>query len=139
MSHELRTPLNAIIGFSQIMHKEALGPVGSQQYRDYAGDIMSSGEHLLFLINDVLDIPKIEADKADLYEEDVNLVGVIKSCITLIKERAKTGEVSVLTKIDDAEMPLLFADPRRLKQILINLLSNAVKFTKPGGTVTIKV
>jgi signal transduction histidine kinase len=138
MSHELRTPLNAIIGFSEIMHKEALGPVGSPQYKEYAGDIQSSGEHLLALINDVLDISKIEANKADLYEENVNLAGALRSCITLIKERAETAEISLIAEFDEGSIPPLFADPRRIKQILINLLSNAVKFTASGGTVTIK-
>lgn len=137
MSHELRTPLNAIIGFSQIMHNEALGPVGSPQYREYAGDIMSSGEHLLSLINDVLDISKIEADKADLYEETVNLPGAIQSCMTLIRERAEAAGIILETNIEPDAIPSLYADPRRIKQILINLLSNAVKFTHTGGTVTV--
>lgn len=138
MSHELRTPLNAIIGFSEILNKEALGPVGSPQYREYAGDILASGEHLLSLINDVLDISKIEAGKADLHEENVDLAGVIRSCVTLVKERAEDGEISLVTDIADDEVPLVRADPRRLKQILVNLLSNAVKFTEPGGSVTIR-
>lgn len=139
MSHELRTPLNAIIGFSQMMVKEALGPVGSPLYLEYADDIHSSGEHLLALINDVLDISKIEAGKADLHEETVDLVSVIRSCDTMIQERAKASEISLFMEIADGNIPLVRADPRRLKQVLINLLSNAIKFTEPGGAVTLKM
>jgi len=137
MSHELRTPLNAIIGFSEIIDKESLGPVGNPQYREYASHIHASGQHLLELINDVLDISKIEADAVELQEEDINLAGTIRSCVTMIKERAqKSGIVLITDNIDDT-VPLLRADPRRLKQIFINLMSNAVKFTEAGGTVTI--
>jgi len=138
MSHELRTPLNAIIGFSEIMNKEALGPIGSPEYRGYAGDIYASGQHLLALINDVLDISKIEAGGVDLEEENIDLAGTIRSCVTMIRERSVTGGVSLTTDIAEDPMPLLRADPRRLKQILINLMSNAVKFTQTGGTVAVK-
>jgi PAS domain S-box-containing protein len=138
MSHELRTPLNAIIGFSEILNKEALGPIGSTQYREYAGDIHASGQHLLALINDVLDISKIEAGGIDLEEQAVDLAGAIESCVTMVKERATAREVSLITEFAAGAIPSLYADPRRLKQILINLMSNAVKFTEPGGAVTIK-
>ncbi|MBT5047363.1 MAG: PAS domain S-box protein, partial [Rhodospirillaceae bacterium] len=139
MSHELRTPLNAIIGFSDIMKKEALGPVGSPRYREYAGDIHSSGEHLLALINDILDISKIEAGEGELHEDNVDLADIVRSCATMIKERAHKGGIALMTDGIDGTVPSLRADPRRLKQILINLMSNAVKFTEAAGTVTIKV
>ena len=138
MSHELRTPLNAIIGFSEIISKEVLGPVGNPDYRDYAGDILASGQHLLGLIEDVLDLSRIEAGKAELREENVDIPQLIRSCITMAKGQAATGGVSLTVDLDEKTMPSLRADPRKLKQILVNLLSNAIKFNKAGGTVTIK-
>jgi len=96
MSHELRTPLNAIIGFSEVMNKESLGPVGSPRYREYAGDIHASGKHLLALINDILDISKIEAHKVELDEEEVELAGIVRSCLTMIKERAHAGGIALI-------------------------------------------
>ncbi len=137
MSHELRTPLNAIIGFSEIIKTEMFGPVGTAKYRDYAKDVHESGQHLLALINDILDLSKIEAGKLELDEEDVDVVEVIHSCLRLVRERARNGGVRLVTKIPE-ELPALRFDERKLKQILINLLSNAVKFTPAGGTVTIK-
>ncbi|MCH7542340.1 MAG: PAS-domain containing protein [Proteobacteria bacterium] len=137
MSHELRTPLNAIIGFSEIIKGEMFGPVGTARYRDYAGDVHESGRHLLALINDILDLSKIEAGQLELDEEDVDVAEVIHSCLRLVRERAKNGGVGLATEIPE-ELPALHFDERKLKQILINLLSNAVKFTPAGGTVTIK-
>lgn len=138
MSHELRTPLNAIIGFSQVINSEILGPLGNPTYRDYAGDILASGHHLLELINDVLDISRIEAGKAVLHEADVDVIDAIQSCVTMTKERAAANEVSLIIDSGDEAIPPLRADPRMLKQILINLLTNAIKFNRPGGAVTIK-
>ncbi len=132
MSHELRTPLNAIIGFTEIMKMELLGPMGNQQYFGYASDIHDSARHLLGLINDILDVSKIEAGKAALIEEEVVLDRVFDSAIRLIRERAQRAEVKLVTDFED-NLPPIRADERKLKQILINLLSNAVKFTPPGG------
>jgi PAS domain S-box-containing protein len=139
MSHELRTPLNAIIGFSDLMTREALGPVGSPLYRDYAGDIHSSGEHLLSLINDILDISKIEAGKAEIYRENVDFIALIESAISLIREPADAAHISIIKDLPGDTSPSLFADPRRIKQVLINLLSNSIKFTEPGGAITIRL
>ncbi len=137
MSHELRTPLNAIIGFSDIMKMGALGPHGDPKYEEYSTDINDSGRHLLELINDILDLSKIEAGKLELDEDDIDTARVIQSCIVLVKERATNCGVTLKMEIPQ-ELPALRYDERKLKQILINLLSNAVKFTPPGGTVTIK-
>ena len=139
MSHELRTPLNAIIGFSQIMNKEALGPVGSPQYREYASHIQGAGEHLLALINDVLDISKIEAGEIELRDEKLDLCGLVGSCVAMLRERAAADGISLVTDFSDDTIPLLRADPLRLKQVLLNLMSNSIKFTEPDGTVTIKI
>ncbi len=137
MSHELRTPLNAVIGFSEVIKEAMFGPVGNAKYIEYANGIHESGIHLLALINDILDLSKVEAGKADLDEEAVDVHKVIRSCMTLMSERADSGAVKLVADVP-AELPTLFADARKLKQILVNLLSNAVKFTDPGGTVTIK-
>jgi PAS domain S-box-containing protein len=132
MSHELRTPLNAIVGFSEVIGRELHGPVGSQKYLEYAADIAKSGSHLVDIITDILDIARIEAGKADLFEEEFDAIDILESCGRLIRERAKTAGVTV--HIDTgAPLPQLRADKRMVKQILINLLSNAVKFTPPGG------
>ena len=137
MSHELRTPLNAIIGFSDMMKCEMFGPVGNPKYMEYVQDINASGLHLLELINDILDLSKIEAGQTELYEEDVDVPRILESCLTLVKERAREGGVEVACDAT-SDLPALYADERRLKQILINLLSNAIKFTPSGGKVTIK-
>ncbi|MCH8916902.1 MAG: PAS domain S-box protein [Proteobacteria bacterium] len=137
MSHELRTPLNAILGFSELMGNATLGPLGNPKYQEYAKDINDSGRHLLALIQDILDLSKIEAGKLELDEEDIDVARTIRSCMVLVKERARNGGVKLKTDIPDG-LPVLHADQRKLKQILVNLLSNAVKFTPAGGTVTIK-
>jgi len=136
ISHELRTPLNAIIGFSDIIKTQALGPVGHQQYIDYAGDINSSGSHLLSLINDILDYSKAEAGKLELEVSEVDATKLVKSCARLVQTRAGEAKVELIEKIP-AEHFVLTTDAKKLKQILLNLLSNAVKFTPPGGNVTI--
>ena len=138
MSHELRTPLNAIIGFSDVMKGELFGPVGAPKYVEYVEDINDSGMHLLELINDILDLSKIEAGKTDLHEEGFNVSRVLTSCLTLVKERAKEAGVEI--ECDAASnLPALYADERKFKQIYINLLSNAIKFTPPGGKVVTRV
>jgi signal transduction histidine kinase len=135
MSHELRTPLNAIIGFSEVIKRSMFGPV-NERYRDYAGDIFSSGTHLLKLINEILDLSKLEARQAELYEEDVDLSVLIQACIHLMEPQAQSAKVHLVSAIDD-NVPLLRADDRRMRQIMINLLSNAVKFTPEGGHIRV--
>jgi len=138
MSHELRTPLNAIIGFAELIGAECFGPLGNSKYRDYATDIADSGNHLLALINDILDLSKIESGRMELQEENVDVVDTIRTCLRLMDERARNGELKLTAEIDEATILLLRADQRMLKQILFNMLSNAIKFTPPGGKVTIR-
>jgi signal transduction histidine kinase len=138
MSHELRTPLNAIIGFSEVMQQELHGPLGSPMYQDYCRDILESGRHLLSIINDVLDISKVEAGKLQLHEDDVELPLVAASVLRLMRERADAGGVTLTAELADG-LPIVRADERLLKQILSNLLSNAVKFTPKGGSATVQV
>ena len=137
MSHELRTPLNAIIGFSDIISKETFGPVGSVKYREYSKDIHKSGLHLLELINDVLDLSKIESGEQNLDEEDITIPEVLRWVHMLVKERARKGGVELELEISD-ELPQLHADERKLKQILVNLLANAIKFSDVGDTVELR-
>lgn len=138
MSHELRTPLNAILGFSGAIREEYFGPIGHEKYKEYIDDISSSGEHLLALINDILDVAVIEAGKLTLNEENLEIRSLVETAVRLINHRAEKGEVTLNTRIVNG-LPMLYADERRIKQILLNLLSNAVKFTRPGGTVTLDV
>ncbi len=136
MSHELRTPLNAIIGFSDIMLHELFGPLGSPRYRDYARHVQNSGRHLLDLINDVLDMSKLEAGRYTLDESWLEPAGAIENCRALAAVPADAG--GVLLAVDCAPgLPGLLADERALRQVLLNLLSNAVKFTPRGGRVTV--
>lgn len=138
MSHELRTPLNAIIGFSDSIRHEILGPLGHDKYAEYITNIHASGGHLLELINDILDLSAIEAGKMDLHEEDVDLAEVADAAVAQILPRAEKGEITIFVDAPDGQ-DLLYADKRRLMQILLNLLSNAVKFTPKGGTVSLLV
>jgi len=134
MSHELRTPLNAIIGFSDIMHTEIMGPLGSDTYRGYVGDILNSGRHLLEVINEILDMSKVEAGHIELHAEEVCLSELVRITLRLVRERAEYAKIAIDNAIGD-DLPSVIVDERRFKQILLNLLSNAVKFTPPGGTV----
>ncbi|WP_173984435.1 ATP-binding protein [Magnetospirillum sp. SS-4] len=136
MSHELRTPLNAIIGFSETMLMQMFGPLGAEKYQEYARDIHFSGQHLLELINDILDVSAIEAGKMELHEESVDIGRLLESSVRLVVPRAEKGGVTVRFQAPSG-LALLWADARRMKQILLNLLSNAVKFTPEGGTVTV--
>jgi two-component system cell cycle sensor histidine kinase PleC len=136
MSHELRTPLNAILGFSEVMKDEAFGKLGSRQYIGYANDIHKSGEHLLGLINDVLDLARIEAGRFVVRAEEIDVPAAVKTVIAMFELRTSATGIKLKTEIDPA-LPLLLADERACRQILINLISNAVKFTSAGGTVTI--
>jgi PAS domain S-box-containing protein len=136
MSHELRTPLNAILGFSELLERGVAGALRPQQ-AEYAGYIRQSGEHLLHVIDEILDLARIDAGKLELHEEaGIDPRRVIEQCVQLVADRARAGGLRLLSTIDD-EVPLLVADRTRLMQILLNLLSNAVKFTQPGGSVTI--
>jgi two-component system cell cycle sensor histidine kinase PleC len=138
MSHELRTPLNAIIGFSEMIKLALRGPVPAT-YREYGGLIHQSGEHLLAVINDILDLAKADAGKFELSREaGVDPRRISESCLTLVRPHADFGEIELTLAADDA-LPMLVADPTRLKQMLLNLLSNAIKFTNPAGSVTLAV
>ena len=136
MSHELRPPLNAIIGFAQMVTRQVFGPVENPRYAEYTDNILQSGEHLLALINDVLDISKIEAGRADLDEGQVDIPELIDDCLRLIKVRLTASGLSIRSEVDRS-LPRCRADARMLKQMLLNLLSNAVKFTDVGGLVTV--
>jgi len=136
MSHELRTPLNAIIGFSESLKEETFGPVGSDKNREYLNDIHHSGQHLLDLINDILDVSAIEAGALELHEENIDLTNVVDAAVRLIRPRAEAGQVIVTASLDP-EISLVFADRRRVMQVMLNLLSNAVKFTPEDGEVSI--
>ncbi len=136
MSHELRTPLNAIIGFSEVMSGDVLQHLTNMKRREYAGDILSSGRHLLDVINDILDIAKIEAGEMQLHNQVIDLADVVDAAMRLIRERAKDKGIALRVALPRST-PALRADQRACKQMLINLLSNAVKFTKPGGCVEI--
>jgi two-component system cell cycle sensor histidine kinase PleC len=138
MSHELRTPLNAILGFSEVIKDELFGPIGNEQYKSYVQDIHRSGEHLLQLINEVLDLSRIEAGKHELVEEAIDLVGVIQACCRMLELRA-TGRGLLLRTAFTDDMPRLWADERAIRQITLNLLSNAIKFTPQGAEIVIKV
>jgi signal transduction histidine kinase len=135
MSHELRTPLNAVIGFSDAMVMEIFGPM-SDRYKNYASDIRSSGAHLLSLINDVLDLTRLDAGQAELREEVFGLPELVGESVRMIQDHAQKAGLALSTDIADG-LPALKADRRRIKQVLVNLLSNAVKFTPSGGGVTI--
>lgn len=136
MSHELRTPLNAILGFADVMLTQTFGPIENPRYRDYLTNIRDSGQHLLELINDILDIAAVEAGRINLHDEPVHLEAIVQSSLRLIRPRAQKSNIAL--DVDLApEIPTLIADARRLKQILLNLLSNAVKFTQEGGRVAL--
>ncbi|MGY6629190.1 MAG: ATP-binding protein [Oceanicaulis sp.] len=136
MSHELRTPLNAINGFSEIMAGEMFGPLGDERYKGYVTDILSSGQHLLSLINDILDMSKIEAGKMQLQPEAIRPAELIEQCVRIMRARAE--EKSIALVVEAGPLPEIEADPRALKQIMLNLMSNAVKFTPDGGQVKVR-
>jgi two-component system cell cycle sensor histidine kinase PleC len=138
MSHELRTPLNAILGFSEVMKNEVFGRHANQTYRDYASDIYTSGEHLLTLINELLDLSRIEAGRYELNEEAVDLAHLVEDCRHLLKLRAQNRGIRV-EEIYEQGMPRLWADERAIRQITLNLLSNAIKFTPQGGEIRLTV
>ena len=135
MSHELRTPLNAINGFSEIMAGEMFGPLGDARYKGYAADILRSGQHLLSLINDILDMAKIEAGKLTLHYEAVSMKEIVDDAARLMRGRVEEAGLKLL--VDAPELPTIEADHRGLKQVVLNLLSNAVKFTPEGGDIVV--
>lgn len=136
MSHEIRTPLNAIIGFSELMDRNILGPIGNERYSDYPASILSSGQHLLGIVDKILDISKIEAGTVDLSEDAVELGPVVARAVAIIRSSAHADAIQLLEEVDTG-LPKLLCDEGRLRQILINLLSNAVKFTPRGGEVRV--
>jgi PAS domain S-box-containing protein len=136
VSHEIRTPLNAVIGFSEVMMEERFGPIGNERYRQYLRDIHLSGSHLMSLINDLLDLSKIEAGKVELSFESVRVNDIIQDCVALMQPQANRERIIIRTSLS-AGVPNVVADPRSLRQIILNLLSNAIKFTRPGGQVIV--
>jgi PAS domain S-box-containing protein len=136
MSHELRSPLNAVLGFSEIISSEVYGPLHNEKYKEYAGDIHSAGVHLLELIDDVLDVSKIEAGALELAEGEMDMNLIVRATLRLIKERAFKKSVS-FDVVVAPDLPLVRGDERAIKQILLNLLSNSVKFTDAGGSISI--
>ncbi|RLQ88104.1 sensor histidine kinase [Notoacmeibacter ruber] len=137
MSHELRTPLNAILGFSEVMAEEVLGPMQNDTYKEYAGDIHASGKHLLELINEILDLSRIEAGRYQMNEQPLSLAHMIEACCHMVELRMRNKDVQLDVKIE-AGLPPLIADERSVRQVLLNLLSNAIKFTPVGGSITVK-
>jgi len=137
MSHELRTPLNAIIGFSDVMRLEQFGKLGNEKYYEYARDISQSGQHLLSVITEILDVSKIEAGRLDLTEDVVDMATLVETCFKLVEARAIRSGVRLMSDLSGS-LPMLRADELRIKQILLNLLSNSVKFTPNGGRVTVE-
>lgn len=135
MSHELRTPLNSVIGFSDSLLEGTLGEIHNHLHREYLVIIRTAGEHLLNLINDILDLSRIEAGKMELDETQFDILDVFNSTLRLTSERAGTAGILIFTEIDD-NVPKLIADERQIQQVLINLVSNAIKFTDPGGRIT---
>jgi two-component system cell cycle sensor histidine kinase PleC len=138
MSHELRTPLNAILGFSEVMKTEVFGAHAVPAYREYSSDIHNSGVHLLGLINEILDLSRIEAGRYELNEESVSLVAIVEDCHHLLKLRASSRRIT-LHEVFEPELPRLWADERAIRQICLNLLSNAIKFTPQTGDIWLKV
>lgn len=136
MSHELRTPLNAIQGFSEVMKSESFGPLGSNTYRDYAKHIHTSGSHLLSLIEDILEMSRIDGGSYTMHVEQFDVSELTKECIRLIQEKRSVSGIEVINQIAD-DVPVLTADRNGIKKCLANILSNAVKFTPEGGTVTV--
>jgi signal transduction histidine kinase len=136
VSHEIRTPLNAIIGFAEVMMEERFGPVGNERYKEYLKDVHTSGTHVLSIVNDLLDLSKIEAGKMELAPEDLDANATIGECVSIMQTQANQQRVIVRLSLAP-RLPRIRADERSLRQILLNLLSNAVKFNEPGGQVIV--
>ncbi|WP_162652446.1 HAMP domain-containing sensor histidine kinase [Lentilitoribacter sp. Alg239-R112] len=138
MSHELRTPLNAILGFSEIMKNGVMGKIENPQYVQYMGDIHSSGQHLLNLINEILDLSRIEAGRYELSEESVSLADISSDCIAMVQLKARNKDISIVELFEES-LPMVWADEKSIRQVILNLLSNAVKFTPSKGEINIKL
>ncbi len=136
ISHEIRTPLNAILGFSEVMMQQQFGPIGNDRYREYMKDIHASGEHLVSLINDLLDLSKIEAGKLDLVFASVNLNTLVQQCVALMQPQANQQRIIIRSSLSQT-LPPVVADARSVRQIVLNLLSNSIKFTGAGGQVIV--
>ena len=136
VSHEVRTPLNAILGFAEVMLEERFGPIGNPRYKDYIGDIHASGTLVMSLVNDLLDLAKIEAGKAEFSFASLDVNRVVCECVSLIRPQASRSQVGTKLSLSEA-LPNILADDRALRQIILNLLSNAVKFNRPGGQVVV--
>lgn len=137
MSHELRTPLNAIIGFSELMREEVMGPVGNERYVPYVSDIYNSGQHLLTLINDILDLSKVESGQMEYHPEPVNIRELADECIQIVREKLRLARLEVDVDVDSTSC--MIVDRRAFMQILLNLLSNSIKFTQDGGRISINL
>ncbi len=137
MSHELRTPLNAVIGFSEVIREQTFGPVGNSKYIAYADDIQAAGKHLLQLINDILDISKIEAEKEELNEGLLAVGDLVQSSLSIVRGQADKNRIAIEVDLEDP-IPPLNGDERKLRQALINVLSNAVKFTPEDGRISVR-
>lgn len=133
-SHELRTPLNAVIGFSDMIRDGIGGGASPEKLTEYAGHINESGRHLLAILNDILDLSKVEAGKLELYEEEIDPGAAVQACVAIMRARAERGGLTLAAEVP-ATVPMLLADERKVKQVVLNLLSNAIKFTRPGGRV----
>lgn len=138
MSHELRTPLNAILGFSESIAGEFMGPVGNDLYKEYAHDINNSGKHLLNLINEILDLSRVEAGKYDLREEALQLPEIVADCLALVRLKAEQKKLEIEPLFEE-NLPRVLADERAMRQIVLNMLSNAIKFTPSGGHIKVTV
>ncbi|OCW58024.1 sensor histidine kinase [Hoeflea olei] len=138
MSHELRTPLNAILGFSEVMAGEVLGPIENPNYKEYVGDIHRSGQHLLNLINEILDLSRIEAGRYELNEAALSFASIAEDCIGLVQLKARSKNIRI-TEAFEENLPLVWADEKAIRQVILNLLSNAVKFTPSGGEIQVKL
>ena len=136
ISHEIRTPLNAIIGFSEVMMEERFGPIGNDRYKEYLRDVHNSGSHIMSLINDLLDLSKIEAGKLDLTFEAISANEIIRECVALMQPQANRERVIIRASLPTS-VPKIVADGRSVRQIILNLLSNAIKFNQPGGQVIV--
>jgi len=138
MSHELRTPLNAILGFSEVMSGEVLGPMENASYKEYVGDIHRSGQHLLNLINEILDLSRIEAGRYELNENALSLADIAEDCIGLVQLKARSKNIRLIEAFEE-NLPMVWADEKSMRQVVLNLLSNAVKFTPSGGEIRVKL
>jgi len=138
MSHELRTPLNAIVGFSEIMMNELAGPLGHPSYKEYSSDILASGQHLLDMINDILDMAKIEAGKMTITPQPIDPVDPVDAALRMIRRKAEEKDIDLVLDAD-LDLPDIDADHRAIRQMILNLVSNSIKFTDRGGKITVRV